>query len=206
MKYWKTSETKKYFCYVILKSDAIIYCEAKKDISLREAILENKLQKIDKIKFIDLDAVLCDDSSNMLSLDYIQRGKKDFDIDIDADSYVEIKNYLLLNFKGTSIKDYSFFRQSSWNIAGLIVALFVTYYQYAQAVDIDINGVVELKMRRGIFEEMSFQISKFLTPIGCIVVGGVVVLFFCFLIVKAIIKPKQGKLFTLGGKSRIVIE
>ncbi len=206
MKYWKTAESKKYFKYLILKQDAFIYCETSKDITLKEAVEQNKLFKVNTIKLIDLDAVLCDDSSNTLTLDYLQRGKSDFDIDVEPLVYKEIKNYLLDNFKGTDVQDYSFFKQSSWNIAGLIVSILVARYQYLQALDIQINGVKELKIRRGIFDELSFQISNFLTPTGCIIVGGAFISFFGYLILKAVLKPKQGKLFKLGGKSRILIE
>lgn len=205
MKYWKIAETKEGYAYIILKEIAVIYCEAGKDIPLREAIEENKLLKLTTIKFIDLDTVLCDDSSNMLSLDYTQRGKKDFDIDIEPNAYAEIKAYLLQNFKGTIISEYSFMKQSSWNIGGLIAAVVLTYIEYQAAMDIQLNGVIEPKIRRSVFEEMSFQIAKFLTPMGCLLVGGAVIAFFGYLIGKAFIKPKQGKLFTLKRNPKIII-
>ena len=206
MKYWKVAEAKESFAYIILKDIAIIYCEAPKHISLRNAVQENKLLKLQTIKLIDLDAVLCDDSSNMLSLNYTQRGKKDFDIDVLATAYGELKTYLLNNFKGTKISEYSFLKQSSWNIGGLVAALILTYIEYKEAVHIQINGIIEPKIRRSIFEEISFQVAKFLTPTGCLIVGGIVTIFFSYLVGKAIVNPKQGKLFTLGRKPRIVIQ
>ena len=205
MKYWKIAETKEGFAYIILKEIAVIYCEAPKDIPLREAVGENKLLKLTTIKFIDLDTVLCDDSSNMLSLDYTQRGKKDFDVDIESNAYAEIKSYLVQNFKGVTISEYSFIKQSSWNIGGLIAALIITYIEYTEAKNIQLNGIIEPKIRRSIFEEMSFQIANFLTPIGCLLVGGAVIAFFGYLIGKAFIKPKQGKLFTLKRNPKIII-
>lgn len=205
MKYWKVAETEKAFSYIILKNEALIYCEASKDIELRTAIEDNKLLKLTTIKFIDLDSVLCDDSADMISLDYIQRGKKDFDIDVKLPGvYEEIKTYLLNNFKGTKISEYSFLKQSSWNIGGLITTLIITYIVHKEALFIKINGIVEPKMRRSIFEELNFQTAKFLTPIGCLLVGGLVAAFFGYLIGMALVKPKQGKLFKLGNKSIII--
>lgn len=206
MKYWKIAKTKDGYAYIILKEIAVIYCEAPKNIGLREAVEENKLLKLTTVKFIDLDTVLCDDSANMLSLDYTQRGKKDFDIEIEPNVYAEIKAYLLQNFEGTRVSEYSFIKQSTWNIGGLIATLILTYIEYKEAVYIQVNGIVEPKIRRSVFEELSFQVAKFLTPIGCLLVGGVVTVFFSYLILKTAIKPKQGKLFTLGNKPRIIIK
>lgn len=205
MKYWKIAETKEGYAYIIVKKTAFIYCEAPKYVPLRDAVEENKLLKLQTVKLIDLDSVLCDDSSNTLSLNYTQRGKKDFDIDIESSAYAELKAYLVQNFKGSTIGEYSFLKQSAWNIGGLLTTLVLTYIEYKEAVYIQVNGIVEPKMRRSIFEEMSFQTAKFLTPMGCLLVGGVVTLFFGYLIGKALIKPKQGKLFTLGRKPSILI-
>ena len=207
MKHWKISKEKDSFTYVILKRQAIVYCKASKNIELEKAIEENKLLKLTIIKLIDLDTVLCDDSSYRISLSYTQRDEGDFEIyNIAPNAYTEIKAYLLQNFEDVTIGGYSFFRQSSWNITGLIAVLILTYIEYREALYIQANGVVESKIRRSFFGEISFQIANFLTPIGCLLIGGVIIAFFSYLILKALIRPKQGKLFTLGDKPRIRIE
>ncbi|WP_194767221.1 hypothetical protein [Tamlana sp. I1] len=197
MKHWKISESNSNNFYLVFNEKSIWEVELDENINIDEAIKTKSLNNIKSFRYTDFSEIIFVDNDSLIILKFTDKEIKEKEILLNNNIYTEIKNFIIKNLKGTEVKEYSILKQLLPLFFPVLIVIGLTISLYQTAVDMA-NGVeVSTSGRRALLKSILVGIADVLGPIGCLIIGGLLLAFFLYLIFKVIKHPKQGKIIKI---------
>ncbi len=194
MKKWIINQSETTNFYLILTEKSVWLTEKEKDVNIDELINDKKLTEVRIERFVDdIKEFIFIDSTSTLEINLKDDDKEDIELSIETSIYNEIKSYLIKNLKDTKVKDYSILKQIKPAAIGTIVFGGITYFLHTIALSLQNGEEIRTSRRRGLIKKIFVGIADFLGPIGSLIVGGLITLFFLYILIKTVSKPQKGK-------------
>ena len=205
MKYWKICETESTTQYLLFDKNMFRKSTFKKEVDIDRAIADKEIHKIKGHRYKDFDAINFIDTDSTIEFEYVDDNKDEIEIELDSKKYLEIKEFLNQNLKGTEIKNYSIWKQAYPIGIGVVLFGGVTALVYNMALSLASGEEISARSgRHRFFKKILIWIADLLGTTGSLVVGGLLTAFFLFLLFKTIFKPKKGIVQVIGHLTELI--
>ncbi len=203
MKNWNIETNEKQNSYLIANPKSIWIAKIDKESDIEEIIEQKQLKDHTSILFSDIKEIIFIDSDNTLHINFKEDDNDDIDLELESSVFKEMKAYFISNLRDVTIKNYSLFKQIQ--PSGFMTLLFggITAILYNIAISIQNGETVRTSGRRGLIKKIFVFVADFLGPIGSLIVGGLITLFFLYILITTIRKPKEGKVIKIKDASEI---
>lgn len=198
MKYWIISETSENKKYLIANEKNIWITEQFLDADIEILIEQKNIQNVAIYRYnIIKNLVFVDDDSSMQIEFKSQEDKEEIELFINADIYEDVKSFFSESLLHSKVKNYSVLKQTQPAGIGFLIFIGITIFLYNIAIGLQNGEEMRTSGRRGWIKKLFIGIADVLGPIGSLVVGGLISLFFLYIVFKTIKNPKQGKVIKL---------
>ena len=197
MKNWIISESLSTKTYFIASPKSIWITEQHNDANITELIETRSLGAIKSIPYASLKEIVFIDSDAIIECRYIDDKTTDVEFELERNIYSEIKSYLKSNLKGTEIKNFSLFKQIAPNLILLSAAILISTLTYTTAISLEQGDEIRTGGRRGLIKLIITWIAELLGATGTLIAGSLIIIFFIYLVIKAIQNPKKGELLKI---------
>ncbi|APG65813.1 hypothetical protein LPB136_10755 [Tenacibaculum todarodis] len=194
MKKWIINQSETTNFYLILTEKSVWLTEKPKEVNIDELINDKKLTEVRIERYVDdIKEFIFIDTNSTLEINLKDDDKEDIELPLESSIYNEIKSFLIPNLKDTKVKDYSLIKQIQPAVIGTLIFGAITYFLHTIALSLQNGEEIRTSGRRGLIKKIFVGIADFLGPTGSLIIGGLVTLFFIYILIKTISKPQQGK-------------
>ncbi|CAL2080485.1 hypothetical protein [Tenacibaculum sp. 190524A05c] len=197
MKKWIIFQSEEVKNYLIAKENSILLAEIFNDEDIDQLLKDRKLTKVRTIRYEDVKEFIFIDSDRTLQIEFKDDDVDEVELHLEESVFTEMKDHFISSMKGVAIKDYSLLKQIQPPGIVAIVAVVITALLFSTAKSLERGEYVSTSGRRGLIKKLFVGIADFLGSTGSLIVGGLVTLFFVYLIVQIVRNPKQGKLIKI---------
>ena len=181
----------------IASPKSIWITEQHNDANITELIETRSLGAIKSIPYASLKEIVFIDSDAIIECRYIDDKTTDVEFELERNIYSEIKSYLKSNLKGPEIKNFSLFKQIAPNLILLSAAILISTLTYTTAISLEQGDEIRTGGRRGLIKLIITWIAELLGATGTLIAGSLIIIFFIYLVIKAIQNPKKGELLKI---------
>jgi len=195
MNYFKISKTTNQ--YLIFNKKTIVITQVTEGTDIKNLIETQGYENPTKMSYTDLKDITFIDTDYSITLNFKNEKTDEIEVTTSATEYDNTKLFVLSNFKGVEIKEYSIFKQATPGLIGLLLSGLFTFITYSAAKALQHGEQVSTSGRRGWFKKIIVWVADLLGPTGTLVVGGLILVFFAYTLFKTISKPKTGKVIKI---------
>ncbi|CAL2061896.1 hypothetical protein [Tenacibaculum sp. 190524A05c] len=197
MKKWIIFQTEEVKNYLIPKENSILLAEIFQDEDIDQLLEEKKLTKVRTIRYEDVKEFIFIDSDSSFKIVFKDDDVDEFELQLEENIFNEMKDHFIGSMKGVAIKDYSLLKQIQPPGIAALVAAGITALLFSTAKSLERGEHVSTSGRRGLIKKLFVGIADFLGSTGSLLIGGLVVVFFAYLVIQIVRNPKQGKLIKI---------
>ncbi|CAL2080605.1 conserved hypothetical protein [Tenacibaculum sp. 190524A05c] len=197
MKKWIIFQTEEVKNYLIAKENSILLAEIFQDEDIDQLLEEKKLTKVRTIRYEDVKEFIFIDSDSSFKIVFKDDDVDEFELQLEESVFTEMKDHFISSMKGVAIKDYSLLKQIQPPGIAALVAAGITALLFSTAKSLERGEHVSTSGRRGLIKKLFVGIADFLGSTGSLLIGGLVVVFFVYLVIQIVRNPKQGKLIKI---------
>ncbi|TMM30380.1 hypothetical protein FDT66_06355 [Polaribacter aestuariivivens] len=200
MKYWIISETAENKKYLIANEKNIWITEQSIDADIESLIEQKNVQNVAIYRYsIIKNLIFINDDSSMLIEFKSDEDKEEIELFINATIYEDVKSFFSENLLHSKVKNYSIVKQIQPAGIGFLIFTGITIFLYNIAIGLQNGEEMRTSGRRGWVKKIFVGIADILGPIGSLIVGGLISLFFIYIVFKTIKNPKEGKVIKLDN-------
>jgi hypothetical protein len=197
MKKWIIFQSEKLKNYLIAKEKSILIAEVYHDENIDKLLEDRQLTNFRTIRYEDIKEFIFIDTDGSLQIEFKDDNIDEVQFFLSEEVFTDMKTHFINSMKGVAVKDYSLLKQIQPPGIGALISGGITAVLYNIALSLEKGEHVRTSGRRGLIKKLFVGIADFLGATGCLIVGGIITIFFLYLTFQIVRKPKQGKLIKI---------
>lgn len=199
MKKWIISQSEEINGYLLANKKSIWLTKVSSDEDIDTLIEKQKLINVKIIRYSELKEFIFIDTDTVLQVIFKDDEEDEIVIPLDITTYEMIKDFFISNLNEINVKEYSVFKQVKPSGVGALISVAITTLLYTTAISLTNGESVSTSGRRGLIKKLLVAIADFLGPTGSLLVGGLITMFFIYVLINTLRNPKKGQLVKVNA-------